>query len=71
MTPGAREATMDPKPKRMPPYYTPTYQGRPLQYVKDRKGNCWLCDKNVSPRNDTVKEACWRCEYLAFPLGGR
>jgi hypothetical protein len=62
---------MEEKPQRLPPYYTPTYLGRPLQYCEDREGNCWLCDKHAIPWCDHAEKDCWRCEYLAFPLGGR
>lgn len=62
---------METKRERMPPYYKPTYQGRPLQYVEDREGNCWLCDKGVSPWSDHRKKGCWRYEEVAFPAGGR
>jgi hypothetical protein len=62
---------MTPKREKLPPYYEPTYRGRPLQYVEDLEGNCWLCDKRVGPWSDHVAKGCWRCEHVAFPAGGR
>lgn len=60
------------KSQKMPRYYKPTYQGRPLQYVKDREGNSWLCDKGVAgPWSDPREKGCWCYEEMAFPTGGR
>jgi hypothetical protein len=44
---------------------------RPLKFVKDRDGNCWLCDKEVDTDGDLKAQGCWRCEEMAFPTGGR
>lgn len=62
---------MEPKREKMPPYYTPTYQGRPLQYVKDENGDGWLCDKGkrVGMWSDFRKAGCWRCDEVTFPIG--
>ena len=51
--------------------YSPHEPARPLQYVKDREGNGWLCDKGVDPNQDLRKQGCWRCDEMAFPTGGR
>ncbi|MFO7894818.1 MAG: hypothetical protein R6U63_13870 [Longimicrobiales bacterium] len=60
---------MEPRRERMPPYYEPMYQGRPLQYVTDKDGQGWLCDKGVSKWSDLRKVGCWRCDEIAFPIG--
>lgn len=52
-------------------YYKPRYPGRPLEYVKDRAGNGWLCEKGVNRSGDLRAQGCWRCEEMAFPDGGR
>lgn len=44
---------------------------RPLKFFKDRKGHGWLCDKDVDPERDLAAQGCWRCEEMAFPMGGR
>jgi hypothetical protein len=44
---------------------------RPLKFVKDKDGNGWLCDKNIVPDKDLREQGCWRCEEMAFPMGGR
>lgn len=43
---------------------------RPLQFFKDRDGNGWLCDKGIDPDGDLMAQGCWRCEDMAFPMGG-
>ena len=54
-----------------PEYYEPTYSGRPLEYVKDKDGNGWLCDKDVDRDGDLKAQDCWRCDEVTFPIGGR
>ncbi|MBW1669362.1 MAG: hypothetical protein JRI79_09440 [Deltaproteobacteria bacterium] len=44
---------------------------RPLKYFKDKDGYGWLCDKNIDPNKDFRKQGCWRCDEMAFPMGGR
>jgi hypothetical protein len=44
---------------------------RPLKYFKDKEGNGWLCDKDIDPDGDLEAQGCWRCEEMAFPMGGR
>lgn len=44
---------------------------RPLKYFKDADGNGWLCDKDIDPYGDFEAQGCWRCEEMAFPMGGR
>jgi len=53
-----------------PDYYEPDYTGRPIEYVKDEAGNCWLCDLGTNKDGNLEKQGCWRCEDLAFPFGG-
>jgi len=44
---------------------------RPLQYFKDNKGIGWLCDKDIDAGGDLRAQGCWRCDEMAFPMGGR
>ena len=44
---------------------------RPLKFFKDGKGNGWLCDKDIDPDGDLRAQGCWRCDEMAFPMGGR
>ncbi len=44
---------------------------RPLKFFKDKEGNGWLCDKDIDPDEDLEAQGCWRCEDMAFPMGGR
>jgi hypothetical protein len=44
---------------------------RPLRFFRDAEGNGWLCDKDIDPAEDLVAQGCWRCEDMAFPMGGR
>ncbi len=39
---------------------------RPMQVVKDYKGDWWLCDKGVDPRRGLEEQGCWRCGEHAF-----
>ncbi len=39
---------------------------RPMQVVKDDKGDTWLCDKGVDKYKDLKKQGCWRCGDLPF-----
>jgi len=48
--------------------HTPT---RPIKYVKDEKGDGWLCDKRIDPKRNFKEQGCWRCDEMAFPDGGR
>jgi len=47
------------------------YPARPLKFFKDKNGDGWLCDKNIDPEKDLRSQGCWRCEEMAFPMGGR
>jgi hypothetical protein len=54
--------------------YTELYghmASRPIKYFKDRDGFGWLCDKDINPYKDLRKQGCWRCDEMAFPIGGR
>jgi hypothetical protein len=44
---------------------------RPLRFFRDRQGNGWLCDRDIDPEGDLRAQGCWRCDEMAFPLGGR
>lgn len=44
---------------------------RPLKYFKDNEGAGWLCDKDIDPGKDLEVQGCWRCDEMAFPMGGR
>jgi hypothetical protein len=68
------EDAMTPKKGIMPEYpeyFEPDFSGRPLEYVKDRDGNGWLCDKGVDKSRDLREQGCWRCDEVSFPYGGR
>ena len=44
---------------------------RPLMFVRDKNGDGWLCDKDIDLGRDLEAQGCWRCEEMAFPMGGR
>ncbi len=44
---------------------------RPIMWVRDAKGETWLCDKGVNLSQDLRDQGCWRCDEMAFPAGGR
>jgi len=39
---------------------------RPMEIVKDKKGDCWLCDKGIDPKKNLKSQGCWSCGELAF-----
>jgi hypothetical protein len=49
----------------------PHKPARPLKYFEDEEGNGWLCDKDIDPYGDLEAQGCWRCDQMAFPMGGR
>ena len=49
----------------------PHKAARPLKFFKDKDGNGWLCDKDIDFDGDLEAQGCWRCEDMAFPMGGR
>ena len=56
--------------------YTEFYRhmaSRPMKFFKDDNGYGWICDKdkNIDPHKDLRKQGCWRCDEMAFPIGGR
>jgi hypothetical protein len=72
-TPIRKEASMTVRKEMMPEYpeyYEPDYSGRPLEFVKDKKGNGWLCDKGIDKNGDLKSQGCWRCDEVTFPCGG-
>jgi len=50
-------------------YYEPDYTGRFLEFVKDKDGNGWLCDKGIDHDGDLRAQGCWRCDEVTFPIG--
>ncbi|MBW1703612.1 MAG: hypothetical protein JRJ86_00405 [Deltaproteobacteria bacterium] len=44
---------------------------RPMKFFKDKEGYGWLCDKGIDPAKDLREQGCWRCDEMAFPMGGR
>ena len=44
---------------------------RPLKFFKDNDGVGWLCDNDIDFDGDLEAQGCWRCEDMAFPMGGR
>ncbi len=44
---------------------------RSLKFFKDNGGNGWLCDKDIDFNGDLESQGCWRCDEMAFPMGGR
>ena len=54
------------------PATTETHKpARPMKYFKDKDGNGWLCDKDIDADQDLEAQGCWRCDDMAFPMGGR
>ena len=43
---------------------------RPMKFFKDKNGNGWLCDTDIDFDGDLEAQGCWRCEDMAFPMGG-
>ena len=41
---------------------------RAMQVVRDKNGDCWLCDKGVDPEKDLRKQGCWQCGGLEMPF---
>ena len=39
---------------------------RPMEVVRDKKGEWWICDKGVNKSRDLAKQGCWRYGDLAF-----
>ncbi len=44
---------------------------RPMKFFQDSDGNGWLCDKDIDFNGDLRAQGCWRCDEMAFPMGGR
>ena len=44
---------------------------RPMKFYMDSDGHGWLCDKKAEPGRDPRAKGCWRCDEMAFPMGGR
>ena len=42
------------------------HPARPMEIVKDREGDLWLCDKGVDPGRDLREQECWNCGELPF-----
>jgi hypothetical protein len=56
---------------REPTTTEPHRAARPLMYIQDKDGYGWLCDKDIDPDKDLRSQGCWRCDEMAFPVGGR
>jgi len=39
---------------------------RPMEVVKDDRGDWWLCDEGVDTRRDLEGQGCWGCGERAF-----
>ena len=39
---------------------------RPMEVLKDDKGDLWLCDKGVDRARNLEEQGCWRCGDMAF-----
>ncbi len=39
---------------------------RPMQFIVDKDGCIWVCDKPVDPEKSLKEQACWRCSDMAF-----
>jgi hypothetical protein len=39
---------------------------RPMEFVKDEKGEPWLCDKGVDQTHNLEEQGCRRCRDMAF-----
>ena len=57
------EATEKAKPLGSGIYHP---SARPMEVVKARQGDWWLCDKGVDVRRDLEQQGCWRCGEHAF-----
>lgn len=39
---------------------------RPMQFIVDKEGCVWVCDKPVDPDKPLKDQACWKCSEMAF-----
>jgi streptogramin lyase len=39
---------------------------RPMQFIIDKDGCIWVCDKPVDPNKPLKDQACWKCKDMAF-----
>ena len=39
---------------------------RPMQFIVDKNGCIWVCDKPVDPEKPLKNQACWKCSDMAF-----
>ena len=44
----------------------PHKAARPMQVVKDGKGDLWLCDQGVDTEKDLRDQGCWNCGEIPF-----
>ncbi len=65
------QAATAPSPDERIAITTDTHKpARPMRFIRDKQGNGWLCDKDVDMDGDLEAQGCWRCEDMAFPMGG-
>jgi hypothetical protein len=46
----------------------PQRAARPMEIVRDKNGDCWLCDKGVDPEKDLKEQGCWQCAGQEMPF---
>jgi hypothetical protein len=39
---------------------------RPMQFIVDKTGCIWVCDKPVDPEKPLKEQFCWKCSDMAF-----
>lgn len=39
---------------------------RPMQFIVDKNGCIWVCDKPVDASKPLSEQACWKCSDMAF-----
>lgn len=47
-------------------HLAPHQAARPMEVIKDKEGELWLCDKGVDKSRDLRAQGCWRCGEVAF-----
>jgi hypothetical protein len=47
---------------------TPHRAARPMEIVRDKNGDSWLCDKGVDPERDLKTQGCWQCGGIEMPF---
>ena len=39
---------------------------RPMEVIKDKENELWLCDKGVDPEKSLREQGCWNCGEMPF-----